>query len=451
MGSPSALGLSAPTRRGLLEMSGYQWTVLFAAWLGWGFDCFEIMLFNIVAPNCVPTLLHLEIGSAPARAATLYYTGVLSSLLLVGWAIGGILFGHVCDRIGRRRTMVLTMGLYSVGTALCAAAPNIATLILFRLIASLGIGGEWAAGASMVAEVVPERRRVEAGALLFTASPLGLFLASQVAYLVQGVAFPGSPELAWRYVFLAGLIPAGVAVLVRRSIREPERWTEVARTTHPRLAELFRGSLLHPTLSGLGLVIVALTTWWSCNAFIGVVASGLAEARAAADGLDRAATQVLIQEWIRFTTNLFNAGGVLGTLLTIPLAKYGGRRLMFAAYALLSAAAVLGTFGLELAPEQRLYGYFFIGLGLFGIFGAFTFYLPELFPTRLRGTGAGFCFNAGRFIAAFGPLVVGGVAARGRDALATALGLLFWVGFVPLCGLALLPWVIETRHRELLD
>src|SRR4030095_14293311 len=117
--------------------------------------------------------LSLEIGSPEAKAATLYWTGVLTSLLLIGWALAGVFFGAVADRIGRTRTLLVTMLLYALGTAACAAAPNMATLVAFRVVASLGIGGEWAAGAAMVAEVVPEKRRVEAGALLYTSAPMG--------------------------------------------------------------------------------------------------------------------------------------------------------------------------------------------------------------------------------------------------------------------------------------
>src|SRR5438034_4028566 len=159
--------VTAQTRT-FLDMNGYQWLVLFAAWLGWGFDIFDGLLFNYVAPNCVPTLLGLKIGSPEGNSATLYYGGIVTAVLLVGWAVGGILFGRICDRIGRTRTLLLTMAMYAVGTALCATATNMGMLIFFRIIASLGIGGEWAAGASMVAEVVPERRRVEAGAILYT-------------------------------------------------------------------------------------------------------------------------------------------------------------------------------------------------------------------------------------------------------------------------------------------
>jgi MFS family permease len=443
--------IPAPRRR-VLDMDGYQWTVLFAAWLGWGFDVFDGLLFNFVAPNCVPTLLGLEIGTPEARSATLRWTGMLTSLLLLGWAFGGILFGRIADRIGRTRTLLLTMLLYSIGTAACAFAPNLWWLAFFRLIASLGIGGEWAAGAAMVAEVVPENRRVEAGALLYTSGPLGLFLATFVTWQVQGVHMNAQPEVAWRYVFLCGLIPAAVAFVMRLFIREPERWMHAATAgAHPRLREIFTPQYLKLTLSGLAMSVVALITWWSCNAFIPIVATGLAAATAAARDLEPAAARTLGESWKAIATNSFNLGGLLGTLFTVPLAKRIGRRPMYAAYFLTSGLAVMATFGLPMPNEARLYMYFFIGLTVFGVFGSFTYYLPELFPTRLRGTGAGFCYNAGRVIAAIGPFVVGGIAGRGAAALDTALAVLFWVGAVPLAGLLLLPFVVETRGRALAD
>ncbi|HSS37381.1 MAG TPA: MFS transporter, partial [Polyangia bacterium] len=279
-------------QRTLLDMNGYQWTVLFAAWLGWGFDCFDGLLFNYVAPNCVPTLLGLPIGSPLARAATLKWGGILTSLLLVGWATGGILFGQIADRIGRARTLMLTMLVYALGTAACAAAPNIWALVAFRIVASLGIGGEWAAGAAMVAEVVPEHRRVEAGALLYTSAPFGLFLATFANFQIAGVFFKGSPETSWRIVFLCGLIPAAVASVVRMFVREPDRWPQAAAAGahRPRLAELFTPENRALTLSGFAMAVIALIGWWSVNAFIPIVSSGLAQATAKANAFDRAAT-----------------------------------------------------------------------------------------------------------------------------------------------------------------
>jgi MFS family permease len=180
--------------RTLLDMNRRQWGVLFAAWLGWGFDVFDALLFNYVATNCIVTLLALTPGTPEAKSAVLFWTGVASSVLLVGAAIGGIAFGRVADRLGRSRTMLITMGLYALATAACALAPNLAALVVLRFVAALGIGGEWAAGAAMVAEVVPEKRRVEAGALLYTAAPIGLFLATGVNWLVAGVLLSGDPS-----------------------------------------------------------------------------------------------------------------------------------------------------------------------------------------------------------------------------------------------------------------
>ena len=199
--------------------------MLFAAWLGWGFDVFDGLLFNYVAPNCVPTLLGLPIGSPEAKAATLRWTGILTSLLLIGWAAGGILFGQLADRIGRTRTLMLTMLLYALGTALCAFAPNIWMLALFRVVASLGIGGEWAAGAAMVAEVVPEKRRVEAGALLYTSAPMGLFLAA-VRQLPDRRAsgFATRPRRRGATSSCAGSSRRPSRFVVRLFVREPERW-----------------------------------------------------------------------------------------------------------------------------------------------------------------------------------------------------------------------------------
>lgn len=441
-----------PPKRTLLDMNGYQWTVLFAAWLGWGFDVFDGLLFNYVAPNCVPTLLGLTVGSTAAKAATLQWTGNLTSLLLIGWGIGGILFGRLADRWGRTRTLLVTMAMYSVGTALCAIAPNMTALVIFRLIASLGIGGEWAAGASMVAEVVPEKRRVEAGALLYTSSAFGLFLATFVTYQIQGVAFKSNPEVGWRYVFLFGLIPAAVAFVVRLWVKEPERWKiATANAAPPRLAELFTPKFLRITISGFAMALIALITWWSCNAFIPIVATGLASVAAKTQGLGKVATQEMIEAWKRLATNCFNLGGLVGTLLTIPAAKYLGRRPMYAIYYLCAGISVLAAFGLNMDPHTRLYMYFPVGLSVFGVFGSFTYYLPELFPTRLRATGAGFCYNAGRFIASAGPFIVGRVAAMGTDALEAARTTVFYVGFVPLIGLLLIPLAIETRGRTLQD
>jgi len=434
----------------MLRFTRYQWTVLAAAWLGWGFDVFDGLLFNYVAPNAVPTLLGLPLGSPEARSATLYWTGLLTSLFLIGWAVGGVIFGPISDRFGRRRTLMITMVLYAFGTAACAFVTDIWQLTACRLIASLGIGGEWAAGAAMVAEVVDEKDRVEAGALLYTAAPFGLFLATGVNALVAGNLMTDSPETSWRFVLLFGLLPAAAALLVRLYVKEPDRWVRTAKAQEPpRIRELFSPVFWPRTRSALLMTFVALLTWWSCNAFIPVVSATLGQVEAAAAGLDKAATSALVESWKTIATTAFNLGGLIGTLLTVPFAKRLGRRPMFAAYFSVAALALMATFGLDIPNEARLYMYFFIGLSVFGVFGSFTYYLPELFPTRLRATGSGFCYNIGRVVAAAGPFVVGAVASAGAGAPGVILNALFAVAFVPLVGLLFMPWVVETRGQTL--
>ncbi len=437
----------------LLDMNARQWRVVGAAWLGWGFDVFDALLFNYVAANCIASLLHLQLGTPEAKSAALFWTGVASSVLLLGSAAGGILFGRVADRVGRSRTMIGTMVLYAIGTAACAFAPNIWVLLLCRVVSALGIGGEWAAGASMVAEAVPEKRRLEAGALLYSSAPLGLFLATFVNWLVAGVLMPGDPGNSWRWVFAFGILPALVAIGVRRGIHEPNRFQQVVASA-PRQAsfgELFSPAWRRATFSGLAMAITAMLTWWACNAFIPLVAGGVGGRAAAAAGLTGAAQQAMIEGSKTMATNLFNLGGLVGTFVTVPIAKRLGRRWMYGIYFSLSALALLAAFAVQWPENVQIYLYFPVGMTVFGVFGSFTYYLPELFPTRLRGTGAGFCYNAGRVVAAVGPFVVGSVASRGTDALVTAFHLLSGVAVVPLLGLLALPWVLETRGRELAD
>lgn len=434
----------------MLSLTRYQWTILFVTWLGWGFDIFDGVLFNLVAPNCLPVLLGLTIGSSAAKAATLFWTGILTAILLVGWATGGIIFGQVADRIGRTKTLVLTMLLYTLGTACCALAPNIWFLLLCRSVASLGIGGEWAAGAAMVAEVMPEKQRVEAAAIMCTSGSAGIFLATFVNYLIAGVLLPTSPEVSWRYVYLSGLVPAAIAIAVRLFVKEPERWQKIVDVP-PKLTELFNRQNLPLTRSGFLMTLTALITGASCSVFIPIISTGLAQTAAQAKGLNPSATLSLIEQWKTIGINSYNLGGLCGTLLTIPAAKYLGRKKMFALYFVLASASFILTFGLPWPPQIRLYLYFAIGVSVYGVFGGFAYYLPELFPTRLRATGAGFCYNAGRVVSAIGPLLVGQIASGGDNAFNRAMITQFWVGFIPLSGLAFMPWVIETKGKVLVD
>ena len=435
--------------RGFLGFSGYHWLVIAAAWAGWGFDVFDALLFNFVAPNCVPVLLGLPAGSPEAHSATVFWTGLISSILLVGWAAGGVMFGWIADRIGRKRALFATIALYAVGTALCAAATNIWQLIAFRVLASLGIGGEWGIGAALVAEAVPENKRVEAGVILQTSSPLGLVMASGVNYLIAGVWFAGSPQTSWRYVFLAGLAPVILALLIRMFVRESTHWNAAAVQAHPPSPrELFTPEIRRLTLSGAGVAVTAVVCWWACNAFVPLLGSTMAGEQAARLGLSADASRLLAETWKARGSNAFNIGGLVGALAAIALSRLLGRRPMFVVYFLYSAAMIFVTFGLDVEPTTRLALLFFVGAGVYGVFGTFPFYLPELFPARLRATGAGFSYNIGRLIAAGGPLFVGMVSAKAGGSSAVLNSTLLWVGIIPLiAGLAARSYIVETRGK----
>lgn len=425
----------------MLGLTRYQWLVLFAAWLGWGFDVFDGLLFNYVAPICVPNLLGLDPSNPATKSEVLFYTALLTSLLLLGWAIGGILFGKLTDRLGRTRTLMLTMLTYSLSTAACAFAPNIEVLALFRFLASLGIGGEWAAGAALVAETMPKERRVLGGALLYTSAPAGLFLATFVNDLFtrQLDALASNPGLSWRVVFLTGLIPAVIAVAIRWRVKEPESFST---DNQPRIAALFTPELRRRTWSGLSMALIALITWWSCSAFIPVVAAHLA----GGSGLTALELSRLRAQYIAVGTTWFNIGGLIGTLLTVPIATHLGRKPMFIGYFLLSAVAIYTTFGLDHEPFTRLRMLLLVGVSVFGIFGSFSFYLPELFPNHLRGTGAGFCYNAGRILTSLFPFAVGWVVRSGQN----PLQVVSLVALVPVIGtlIVLSGLVFETKTAE---
>ena len=434
-----------------LGLSGYHWLVIAAGWAGWGLDVYDAVLFNFVARNCIPVLLHLPADSPATKSAIAYWNGAITSTLLVCWALGGFVCGWVADRIGRKRALFLTIAIYALGTGACAFVTNIGQLILCRAFAALGIGGEWAIGAALVAEVVPENRRVQAGVIMQTGSPLGVILAGLVNYEIAGVWLAGEPQSAWRYVFLAGLLPVVLAVCVRLFLRESARWEAgrgAARSASPR--ELFAPGLRAATLGGLFVAAAAILGWWGCNAFVPLLGSSLAGEAAKGMGLAPAASQALTASWQAHASASFNLGGLLGTFAAVPLARVLGRRPMFVIYFLYSALALFATFGLPLEPQTRLELLFFVGAGVYGVFGAFTFYLPELFPVGIRATGAGFCYNTGRVLAALGPLVIGTVSAAAGGSGAALTQVFFWLGVVPLAA-GLISWlvVVETRGRAL--
>ncbi len=370
----------------LFGLSYYQYLVLISAWLGWLFDMFDAILFNYAAPVCIPNLLGYEDSkSIESQEAVALWSAIMSSVLLVGWGVGGIFFGILTDKIGRSRTMMLTIVTYSVATALCAASFHISFLVVMRFIAALGIGGEYASGASLIAEVLPADKKLIGGVLLYSAAPVGGIVAYLVNFLFTSLLINQiSNSWSWRIVFLTGLIPVFVGILVRLFIREPETWKNATESSS--FLDLFRKEYRSRTIGTIVLVILSLIAWWSINTFIPVLATFVA-----VQGKN-------LYEWteeeFRFHLDMYtsvglvcyNLGGLLGTLLVIPIATKWGRKWVFKIYYAMGCVVVALSFGLpDISPWIRFACMFPVGFFIFGIFGQFIFYLPELYPVHLRG------------------------------------------------------------------
>ena len=414
----------------------YQWLVLIIAWLGWVFDSMDSTIYAMVLQPALHDLMHPPNGGVVAADVIGWYGGIIFSVFLIGWAIGGVLLGIFADRFGRARTLMVTILIYALFTGLAALSRTWWELALFRFITALGIGGEWAAGAALVAEVWPEGKRTKAAGLLQSAWAGGFFLAAALYLLLR--------DYSWRVMFVVGVLPAMVAILVFFWVKEPQRWvaarddaTRGSLLRLSRLRELFAPDLVRGTLAGSALAFVAVFGLWGATNWIPTVVRALPDLR----GLDVSE----LTGRVSYATMLLNVGALAGYLSFGPLADRWGRRWIFALMCAGSLVMLPVTFLTPRSYTQVLLLLPILGFFNNGIFSGFPIYLPELYPTRIRGTGAGFCFNVGRLLAAAGPAVTGQlVKAFGSLNLAICA-----VAFIYLAGLLILPWAPETRGRPL--
>jgi len=421
-------------------VTSYQWLVLFVAWLGWVFDSMDATIYALVLHPALEELLGVSSGggqhASPERIA--WYGGLILSIFLIGWAIGGVVFGMVADRFGRTKTLIATILIYAIFTGLAALSQDWWHLAIYRFLTALGIGGEWAAGAAIVAEVWPEDKRAKAAGILQSAWAAGFFLAAAMNLLLRGYG--------WRVLFLVGILPAFVALLVRMWVKEPDRWVQckVLEMQDPalkgtKLRKLFHGELLRPTVCGSALAFVAVFGLWGATNWTPTLIRTLPDL----EGLSKA----VLAEYVSYAVMMLNLGALVGYLSFGPIADRFGRRAAFGLMCLGSLLMLPITF---LTPHSYWHVLLLLPvLGFFnnGIFSGFPIYLPELYPTRLRATGAGFCFNAGRVLASAGPLLTGHLVTIfgtfGRAASAIAL--------IYLVGLAVLPFAPETHGQKLPD
>jgi MFS family permease len=401
----------------LRDLSAQQWKSGIAAWLGWLFDGLDMHLYVLVAAPFVAVLL----GAADTRdPAVGWYSSWIQAAFLVGWALGGGFFGRVGDRLGRSRALGLTILTYAAFTGLSFFAQTWWQLLVFRFVAALGIGGEWAVGAALLSETWPRRWRPWVAAVLQTAVNLGVLLAALTAYLMAGL----SP----RWVFVVGVLPALLVFWIRRAVPETEEWHAARKQggRQPGVRELFGPGLRGRAVLVIAVCALSLTGHW---AFLFWFPQQLRNAPDAADWTAQAKN-----EYVSLVMLLLIGVSIAGNYLAAGLAVLMGYRRAIALLCLGYFGSMTAAYAVPLG-HRALLPLLLLIAAMNGVFGLFTMYLPPLFPTLLRTTGAGFCYNIGRIAAAFGTVFFGLFSQVGDYRLA-----LLYAGFLflPAAAVALL-------------
>ncbi|MBI3864906.1 MAG: MFS transporter [Planctomycetia bacterium] len=409
----------------LRDLSPQQWKSGIAAWLGWLFDGLDMHLYVLVAAPFVAELLGNVSSKDPSVG---YYGSWIQAAFLIGWALGGGFFGRIADRLGRSRALILTILTYALFTGLAFFAQTWWQLLITRFLAALGIGGEWAVGASLLSETWPRRWRPWMAAVLQTGVNLGIMLASLANFLLAG--FPP------RSVFLVGVLPALLVLWIRRAVPEPAEWQgakQQSAQAQPGFLELFRGPVRRTTLLTLTVCALALTAHW---AFMFWYLQHLRNLPGLSGWTDMQMSQLVSQAmW------LVMLASIAGNFLAAVLARWMKYRRAIACLCLAYFLSMLATYGTPLDHRHLYYGFTAIGLCQ-GLFALFTMYMPPLFPTLLRTTGAGFCYNFGRIAAGLGTVLFGLLSKVGDYRLA-----LLYAGFlfIPAAGVA---WMLPEAPEE---
>jgi len=425
---------TADNRRWYSGITRYQWLVLAIASAGWVFDVYESQIFAITRDQMLADVIGNDTGEVKMWGDRLF------AVFLLGGTVGGLAAGSLADRFGRRPILILTILLYSLFSGLTYFATELWHVAGLRFLVAMGVGGEWAVAASLVAEVFPPRARPHASGIFHASSVLGTWMAA-----LAGLAVGAD----WRYAYLFGVLPALLIVWVRAAVREPEKWQATvaeASASAEKRAQLGSFKALLTTspwnrraLLGMALAAVGLGTFWAVT----VAGQDLAREQLLRAGVSRPEAT----ERAKFAYGIVQAtGGGMGLLAFGPISARLGRRRTFVLMQLLAFAIVPITCFVPQTYEQLLVLLPVFGFFTLGIHAGYAIYFPELFPTHLRATGASFCFNGGRIVAV--PVLyfsgwlksVEGVDLRWA---ATLLATLFLV------GAAIMVFLPETNRQEL--
>jgi MFS family permease len=435
-------------------ITGYQWLVLAIASLGWIFDVFEGQVLLSSEKQMLTDLL----PSGAGEGARDYYKYLALASFLAGGAVGGVFFGALADRIGRVRTMVITILMYSLFTCLTAFSQNWWHVVVLRFLVALGTGGEWAVASALVAEVFPPKARAWSGAIFHGSSIFGTYLAIAAGLFIV-------PTLGWQRAFIIGALPALLTLWIRRQVREPAQWvqdrssSDVPQRAIDQLAGLFAPGIASRTLLGFSLAVVGLATYWGVH----IHGKELTFRRARAEIVRReslaasATPQQRAEFWKEHESELklpemlgmllAATGGGLGLFAFGPICERLGRRWAFVLFhfgAFFVAILMFQTYQVW-SPAILWFLLVVFGFWTLGMHAGYAIYFPELFPTRLRSLGAGFCFNCGR-IAAAAVLILNAFVRQYEVPLETVGTLL---SFLFLAGAAIACFGPETKGTTL--
>jgi MFS family permease len=423
--------MAAKSKLNLQQITGF-----WAAWAGWMLDGMDSFIYALVLAPAMRELLPRS-GFAAGPKDVAFAGSVLFGLFLVGWGLSFI-WGPVADRFGRTRTLAGTVLIYSVFTGAAALADNVWQLGLFRFLAGIGIGGEWAMAGTYVAEAWPEDRRRQGAGYLQTGYYAGFFVAAVLNFTVGA-------HYGWRAMFLCGLAPVVVSIVTLLQVKEPARWQAAqasAATRSSPLARILSGHLQRRTIVNTILVAVAIVGLWA-----GAVYEPTAVINLAVKG---GAKLPDAQRMASYATGLLSLGTILGCLVLPSIADFIGRRWTMGVFFVGMAITIFASFGwaFYLPPASAL-PVFLVVLFFLGFFGGnfalFSLWLPEQYGTDVRATAFAFCTSIGRFIGAGVNFALAwGVQAMGTLGTPVALTA---VAFA--LGLLVIPFALETKGETL--
>ncbi|HYF36521.1 MAG TPA: MFS transporter [Prosthecobacter sp.] len=377
----------APEITRLRDLTPHQKRSGLAAWLGWLFDGLDMHLYTLVATAFVAQLMLVE-ETDPTVGR---HGSIIQAAFLVGWALGGAFFGRLGDVLGRSRALTLTILTYAGFTGLSFFAQEWWHLLIFRFLAALGIGGEWAVGASLLSETWPKKWRPWIAATLQSAVNCGVLLACLAGWLLAGQ----EPK----YIFLIGILPALITLWIRKAVPETEEWTKAREgQAVPRVGELFGPAVRGVTWRVLIICAVSLTAHWTFLFWQQKHVLSLPEI-SSLDKAGRDSALVVALMWIMF-------GSLIGNYIAGAFAKLFGYRIAITGMMFAYFVAMTAAFSTTWSWEATKWWFAVIG-ACQGVFGLFTMCLPPLFPILLRTTGSGFCYNIGRIVAAAGTVFFG--------------------------------------------